>query len=130
MLMEVGRELVRGARQLLYPAACTACGRPLPEGVDWFCCACHESLVADPHRTCPRCSSSVGEFAHVEKGCARCRGDTLHFAESFRLGPYDGPLRDVILRLKFGPDETLADALGRAWARHAESRLRAVGASS
>jgi ComF family protein len=52
----------------------------------------------------------------------------FHFDRVLRLGPYDGLLREAILRLKYAPGEALAEKLGDLWARHAESRLRELGA--
>jgi ComF family protein len=45
-----------------------------------------------------------------------------------RLGPYEGLLRDVILRLKKSSGEALADLAGRLWAAHSESKLRDIRA--
>ena len=51
----------------------------------------------DPHRTCPRCTSTVADFADASGGCQSCRNDVFHFDGAFRMGPYDGRLRDAIL---------------------------------
>jgi ComF family protein len=45
-----------------------------------------------------------------------------------RLGPYDGLLRETILRMKHSRGESLAEVLGDCWGVHAQDRLRAVGA--
>jgi ComF family protein len=41
-----------------------------------------------------------------------------------RLGPYEGLLREVILRLKHSAGEGLAESVGRLWAIHSQSRFR------
>jgi ComF family protein len=41
-----------------------------------------------------------------------------------RLGPYEGLLREVILRLKYVHGEGLAEVLGELWVSHLEPRLR------
>src|SRR5205085_1670837 len=53
-----------------------------------------------------------------------------HFAfESvLRLGPYDGVLRDLVLRLKHHSGEGLAELVGALWAQQAEARFRALAA--
>jgi ComF family protein len=51
------------------------------------------------------------------------------FDQALRLGPYDGLLREVILRLKHAPGEGLAEVLGELWAEHSEPRLRSLGAA-
>jgi ComF family protein len=65
----------------------------------------------------------------VENGCPRCRDKVLHFETALRLGPYDGILRDVVLRLKHANGEGLADLMGALWAEHAQARLRQCGAN-
>jgi ComF family protein len=45
-----------------------------------------------------------------------------------RLGPYDGLLREVILRMKHLSGEGLAEIMGELWAAHLEKRLREVKA--
>jgi ComF family protein len=70
----------------------------------------------------------VGPFANVKGGCTRCRGQRYHFDQALRLGPYDGLLREMILRLKYRTGEELADLVGDLWAEQAESRLRDLGA--
>lgn len=129
MLVRLARELIRGVRQLVYPAVCAVCGRAVEDGEGLFCLSCRDALVTDPHRTCPRCASPVGEFAQIDLGCARCHRETFRHDEVIRLGAYAGALRDVILRIKFGRDESLGEAIGRLWAEHAEARLRPINAN-
>jgi ComF family protein len=69
----------------------------------------------------------VGPFANVENGCLLCRDSTFHFQRTLRLGPYDGLLRDLILRMKYSSGEALAEMLGELWAEHAGQELRALG---
>jgi ComF family protein len=89
-----------------------------------FCPACRTSLATDPHLTCPRCASTVGPFTHLDDGCHHCREYRFHFERVVRLGTYDGLLRDVILRMKHGSGEGLAESLGELWAEHALPRLQ------
>jgi ComF family protein len=85
-------------------------------------------LTNDPASTCPRCAASVGPHAVVEDGCTQCRGEHFHFEKVIRLGPYDGLLRELILRLKHSTGETLAELLGELWAEATESRTRDLAA--
>jgi ComF family protein len=128
MIARLGREVARGLRQLIYPAVCASCGNPLPDDQGCFCLSCRQALTWEPSRTCPWCASPVGEFAQLDGGCVRCRKEDFRFDSAFRLGPYDGALRDAILRIKFGRDETLGEALGRLWAEHCEQRFKAINA--
>ena len=122
-------ELVRGFRQLVYPGVCVRCADLVADPAADFCPSCCDLLTNDPNRTCPRCSSNVGEFADVSAGCPRCRDDRFHFDSVFRLGPYEGDLRDQILAMKRRAGQTLAECVGRLWANHHADRFRALGAT-
>ncbi len=121
-------ELGRGLLHVLFPAVCSACQRPLPADQSGFCEACRTALTTDPYCVCPRCASTIGAFVHLDHGCSRCRDDAYQFERALRLGPYEGLLREVILRLKHTHGESLAENLGDCWAAHAEPGLRDVGA--
>ena len=109
---QLGGQLVRGLLHLVYPGACYACNRPLsPEESD-FCPACRTLLATDPNPVCPRCAASVGPFVPLDDGCKKCRNHAFHFAGVCRLGPYEGQLREIILRMKHAAGEGLAEAMG------------------
>lgn len=118
------RTLGEGVVQLLYPSTCWVCGQFFRDHPASVCPACESLLCADPHPTCPRCSSSVGPYVPLDEGCGQCRDTGLAFDRAFRLGPYEGLLRDVILRLKHRHEEGLAEIVGALWANHLKARLR------
>jgi ComF family protein len=122
-MISAGRTLTRGLVHLLYPNTCWVCGQDLTEDQDGFCTPCRTALTIDPHPTCPRCSSSVGPYANLEDGCNQCRNVSFGFDRVLRLGPYEGLLREVILRLKNWHGEGLAEVVGKLWARHAAEKL-------
>jgi ComF family protein len=124
----LGRELGQGLLALVYPGVCWACGNSLAPDTRHFCAACRARLTSDPHPTCPRCSSSVGPHAILGGGCLTCRNDKFHFEGVRRLGPYEGLLRELILRMKQAAGEQLAEALGELWAENAGPQLRELGA--
>jgi ComF family protein len=70
----------------------------------------------------------VGPYAETAGGCVGCRKEHFAFDAALRLGPYDGTLRDAVLRLKNHAGEGLAELLGEAWAERDAARLRALGA--
>jgi len=120
-LAEAGRALTRGLGELLYPPACIVCAAPVT-GVP-FCASCLQALAGDPHSACPRCAATIGPHAHVERGCSRCRGESLPFEQALRLGSYGGLLREVVLRLKHSSGEGLAELLGELWAERCRAAL-------
>jgi ComF family protein len=127
-LTELGRELTRGVLALLYPGVCAACGRAIPPEQHPFCASCRTQLTSDALPTCPRCASTVGPHIVLDGGCLACKDSVFHFDRALRLGPYDGLLRELVLRIKQPAGEQLAEWLGELWAGHAEARLRELGA--
>lgn len=124
------RELGRGLLQLLYPGQCIVCGVALLPEPSRFCARCREVLTMDPFPSCPRCAATIGPFAlaTLRDGCSHCRQTSYRFERVLRLGPYEGLLRDVILRLKHLQGDVLAELVGELWAEHVESALRDVHA--
>jgi ComF family protein len=125
----VMRAILHGLVHLLYPGACHVCDSPLPPEAGPFCESCHKALTVDPLAQCPRCAGTVGPFADVADGCPHCHGISFPFDKVSRLGPYEGPLREVILRMKHPAGEGLAECVGELWAGCAEVRLRELGAN-
>jgi ComF family protein len=72
-----------------------------------ICRDCRDEL-ADTGRTCPRCAMSVGPWTRLDGGCDECRGVALGFDAAIALGPYNGPIRDLCLRIKHRRDAWLA----------------------
>jgi ComF family protein len=126
----LGRELVDGFLRLIYPAACAACGVLLPGGELDFCTPCRHLLTVDPVPACPRCGSSVGPFLPLTEGCKNCRDGHLHFERVVRLGPYEGLLQALILRMKLQAGDSLAEILGILWAEQMEGRVRELAADA
>jgi len=115
----------RGLIDLIYPPRCLLCGQP-PPGRERFCPACESGLFHDPHLCCPRCAARVGPFGVIDGTCAACRADAVPFVAAVRLGPYEGPLRDAVLRIKSNTQEGLAELLGERLAELHEDRLRSM----
>jgi ComF family protein len=123
---DTSRQLGRGLLHLLYPACCHFCGRSLTTDGP-FCDACRGAFVDDTFAACPRCAAGVGPFAVIDGRCAHCREEAFSFDAAVCLGPYDGLLREAVLRLKNHSGEGMAELLGELWADHRESTFRALG---
>jgi len=124
------REAASGLVQLLYPGCCHLCGTLLAPGVDFFCPSCLTGLTTDPLPSCPLCAGTVGPFVQLAGGCVRCRGESFAFDAALRLGPYEGVVRDAVLRLKHHDGEGLAELLGKLWVGRDAQRFRALGADA
>ncbi len=122
------RAILQGLLHLLYPGACHVCNVPLPPDAGPFCAECHNALTVDPQGQCPRCAGTVGPFAQVAEGCRHCRDTCFPFDRVIRLGPYEGRLREIILRMKHSSGEPLAELVGETWAECSDAQLRSLGA--
>jgi competence protein ComFC len=116
--------LKQGFLQLLAPNTCWICERNLPEAPDSFCPTCHEELLRDPLPSCPRCGATVGPHVPLEEGCFHCKGESFAFRGVFRVGVYEGRLRETILRLKQSGAEDLAEAVAPVFAKRMAEALR------
>lgn len=96
----------RAVEDLVFPWECAACGAPGERAP--FCAPCRRALLAARGDVCARCALPVGPFAARKGGCARCRGDVLGFDGALALGPYDGAIRELCLRLKHERNAWLA----------------------
>jgi ComF family protein len=115
--------LARGLLQIFYPNLCWICRQPIPPEQSAICQSCRETLFNDSRRNCPRCAATVGPFADLETGCPACGSAGFAFDRAVRLGTYDGPLREVILRMKESRSEGLAEIVAGEWAASAVEKL-------
>jgi ComF family protein len=127
-LVEFLRSVGQGFTQLVFPNLCWVCEKLLSPSERRLCGHCLKQLTADPHPTCPRCSSSVGPHVDLSRGCVHCRDMRFHFERAIRVGPYDGLLQEVILRMKRSAGEPLAEIIGEMWADHCVDRLAELNA--
>ena len=116
MTVSFATSLWQGLRHLIMPGVCLACHELLSPERNDFCSECDRLFGADPNPTCPRCSSTVGPHSDLTDGCNQCRGESFAFDRAMRLGPYEGRLRELILRLKAPGSEGLSEAVGERFA--------------
>lgn len=89
----------RALEALVFPWVCSICEGPGDDSP--FCAPCRRVLLDDASgRACPRCAMPLGPWENQAGGCAECRGRSLGFDAALALGPYDGTIRDLCLRLK------------------------------
>ncbi len=101
---ELARETWNGLLDLVYPPKCLVCERLGPEIV---CGRCRAGFRGMEPPICPRCGSMTGRLAC--KDCAQ--GLPKHVRRARSAGQFEGPLRDAILKLKYGGRLKLADPL-------------------
>jgi ComF family protein len=127
-LASLGRTVLGGFTHLIYPNTCWVCGNVMPPEQLHVCSVCLPALTIDPFPTCPRCSSTVGPHSVVADGCPDCRDVRFTFDGAFRMAPYEGSLRAVILRMKQWTGEDLAEVIGALWAKGMAERLEPLRA--
>ena len=115
----------RAVDALVFPWACAACGAEGQGGA--FCTSCRSALLERAEKAaasvCPRCALPAGPYADLRGGCGDCRDRSLGFEAAVALGPYEGTLRDLCLRMKHDRDAWLAPWLCDLWV---EARCEAV----
>ena len=109
------RPLWTSLAQLILPAHCAACGgRAPPEGRAPLCEACAAALAELLARPCcPLCGRNAGPYTTGADGCLFCRNFPVKFDAAARIGPYEEPLRSLILRFKRHGRVEIAPFLGR-----------------
>jgi ComF family protein len=123
-LARLGAQLARGAAELLYPGHCMACGTALAGGNGALCEACAVKVTWIGTDCCRRCGDRVGEGRGMVESCPECAAHPPAFVESScAAARYGGPMRALVLGLKFGAGVQAAPFLGRLLAL----RVRATG---
>jgi predicted amidophosphoribosyltransferase len=114
----------------LFTRTCALCERPLvrgqfasPAGWRAACCeTCAQELDAPPRPACRRCGADVGPHLDRLSDCGFCRGERYRFTRTWRIGVYDGVLRQAILRAKTGRQRALTKSLvGLLWERQGDA---------
>ncbi len=112
--------LARGVLDLVFPLHCGACNRPLDSTANnALCRPCAAEIRWIGVDRCSRCGAAVGQGRGVVSSCPACVAHPpAHIAAACALASYSaGPLRDLILGIKFGSKlhfvPPLAELLGR-----------------
>lgn len=122
------RQWLFHVEELITPNRCWLClagemeGGPIHHGL---CTSCRKEVTSDPHHLCRRCAATVGAFTEGDQACSTCRERNLYLDSTVRLGPYEGLLRDIILRMKTPIGEGLAEQMGNLLAEVKGAELRA-----
>lgn len=107
----IGRSIIAPISDAIFPQSCLGCGTRIPGFGGSFCESCQnriEVMRAAPY--CPKCARTMPEAAIELDGCRFCRDDpTWTFAEVVRVGPYESPLSDITLAIKYRGDWRAAE---------------------
>lgn len=102
---------------LLYPPHCALCGCPVEAGREGeravFCGPCLAGIRPAPEHHCPVCSHPmIGRMS-----CPNCDGRHWHLETIVPACRYEGEVRGMIQRFKYGRDIAMARPLGILLAR-------------
>jgi ComF family protein len=112
------RAFLSDARDFVLPPACVACGTEIGSvsrtinPVCHLCLDCRQEfckIVEKP--SCLRCGAPVGPYVDSRTGCQECSRDKFAFSHVYRIGIYDGPIRDAVLQGKYPGSEPLLMSL-------------------
>jgi ComF family protein len=100
-LKQIGRSLLEGMNQLLWPGVCVNCGGNISSDEKVLCEDCWGSVISGSGGDyCPRCGVDVSRYAIVGGACPKCQGKEIYFDGIARGGRYDGALQQMILLFK------------------------------
>lgn len=119
---EIFLQGIGALRTLFYPSHCGACGCRLEDGGKdgderncgkLLCGACRELIVEPSEFVCPVCSHPMsGLFL-----CPNCEDRHWHLSVIVAGCRYEGLVRDLIHRFKYGRDQSLVPLLSLLMAR-------------
>jgi ComF family protein len=114
------------ALDLVFPPHCTSCGIPLPPDVNKaLCLACARKIPWIGSDRCNRCGDATGQGTGVVDDCPSCRTHPPRFIKAACAAARysEGPLRHLILALKFSGRIHIAQTMGEILAK----RIRDTG---
>lgn len=115
--LRMAHQVRSGAVSLLFPPVCACCSKvlcadasgdgqaPMPN-----CCDECIAALAKPYNACPCCASRDPGTASDGR-CFACRDRRFQFRWAVALGPYEGVLREAVLRTKKPAEHGLTAAL-------------------
>lgn len=109
------RSFVLSSLDLFYPPHCCCCGTRILEGdggnlsdVEMLCTECRKRISRPPEHLCPVCSHPMLGMLM----CPNCEGRRWHLSLIVAACRYEGLLRELLQRFKYGRDQSLIRPLG------------------
>lgn len=116
---------------VLFPRYCLACGVSLGDdrAFRWLCPSCLAGIVPLGAHPCPVCAGNLGPGS-LPSACPDCRRLRPGFTGTLAVGRYQGLLRDLIVKWKYGRQRSIGWPLGELltdalvlWPRYREAEL-------
>ena len=111
-LPSLAARLVRETLFFIYPPMCAGCARPC-NSAEPFCPDCCRALdlISEPY--CPLCGIPLAAETATSSLCGDCLGSVHLFDRARATGFYQGLIREVIHRFKYGGKTFLVRPLAR-----------------
>lgn len=110
------------ALDLVLPPVCAKCQAVETSGDHNFLCHdCTTSIVQPLPWLCGGCGRYANPYSQPRRRCPACRQSRHRFDQVVTLGPYEGELRGVIVRMKQVMEQSLTFAVGRILGERAQS---------
>lgn len=104
----------------LLPPTCLLCGSPT-NCTSLICIRCQHDLPILPH-LCPQCAQIISGPTHQDLLCGQCLIHPPPFDRTYALFPYEFPIIQLIIQLKFQHQLSHAEALGKLLARSIQTK--------
>ena len=103
------RRLIHGLTQILYPKVCLSCKKKLgAEAKDGFICSqCRGKIKKNLPPFCISCGRQLEKRWFAKNICPSCQKKRLHFDRAFSPFVYDGIIKELIHKFKYGGREHL-----------------------
>ncbi len=96
---------IRKCLQVLFPAACESCNNPLWDDPPSICRTCWSSLLPISSPCCPQCGDPFTSPIALQQSpthiCGNCRLRQPAYTQIWSLFPYQSPLKEAIVSLKY-----------------------------
>lgn len=102
--------------ELIYPTCCAGCGRLGP----LICQDCYDLLPIIDSKICTKCGKPSN---YLVEECRDCRKKHFFFSQSRSFGLYQGNLRELVRKLKYGNCRGLAEIFAHLLIEHSDAAL-------
>lgn len=116
---DVSGKVATAIADTLFPPICHVCKTFIPEcGPIHLCSSCTGKINFIHSPLCTKCGMPFRTENGIDHTCGACTGSSLPFASARAAAEFDGPVQDLIHRLKYGKKVHLSRPVGRLTAHY------------